>query len=369
MQYVTNLYIETKKAKIGILRCEYEKIDYNKYRSAVRKGIDILENELIEKYPELLEILLCDRTTGSNIFWATTNYEYLGDDYLYNAPILTHLITGKNGNLIMPRVHKDKNLQQIRSKEMAEIFTPSWVCNSQNNLIDKTWFGRENVFNTETISVHGLQIWETNKEKIQFPKGKTWKDYVNDTRLEIACGEAPYIASRYDTTTDQYIPIEKRIGIIDRKLRVINENVDAPEEWILSAQSAYKNTYAYEWQGDNLFLARESMLISFIENFLFKFGQEPYQESILTIAKIISWNVWQMDGLKGVVPNSCQIKTEEKYDLFGNSEKEYSRCKGCESENIFNHNGKYCIIMDWDAKNSSTGEMGNPIKFINLLKN
>lgn len=334
----------------------------------MRTGIDILENEIIEKYPGLMDILLSDRTTKGNIFWATTNYEYLGDDFLYHAPILTNLITGENGDLLMPRVHKDKVLQHIRSKEMAEIFTPSWVCNSQNNLIDKAWFGREGVFNKELISVHGLQIWEVNQAKIQFPKGKTWKDYVSDTRLEIACGEAPYITSRYDTTTDQFIPIEKRIGLLDRKMRVINENVNSPDEWMLAAQSAYKNTYAYEWQGDSLFLARESMLITFIENYTHKFNQEPPLESILTIAEIISWNVWQMDGLKGVVPNSCQIKMEEKYDLFGNSDKEYIKCKGCESENIFNHNGTYCLIMDWEAKNPSSNEIGTPIKFINLLK-
>lgn len=334
----------------------------------MKTGIDILENELIDKSSELIEALLRDRTTGKNIFWATSNYEHLGDDYLYNAPILSHSITGENGNLILPRVHKNKTLQHTRSKEMAEIFTPSWVCNSQNNLIDKAWFGRDNVFNTEVISVHGLQMWEVNLDKIKFPKGKTWKDYVSDTRLEIACGEAPYITSRYDTTTDQFIPIEKRIGLLDRKLRVIKENTDTPEEWLLATQSAYKNTYAYEWQGDSLFLARESMLISFIENYSHKFGQEPPLESILTIAEIISWNVWQMDGLKGVVPNSCQIKVEEKRDLFGNSEKECIKCKGCESENIFNHNGIYCLIMDWKAKDPYSHGMGTPTKFINLLK-
>ena len=56
---------------------------------------------------------------------------------------------------------------------------------------------------------------------------------------------------------------EKKPGT--RKLRIINENVDEPNEWLEATKSAYKNTYAYEWQGDSLFLARESMLISFID--------------------------------------------------------------------------------------------------------
>ena len=29
------------------------------------------------------------------------------------------------------------------------MFTPSWVCNAQNNLIDDAWFGRKGVFNEE----------------------------------------------------------------------------------------------------------------------------------------------------------------------------------------------------------------------------
>jgi hypothetical protein len=52
----------------------------------------------------------------------------------------------------MPRVHKDKLLQLSRSKEMAEVFTPSWICNAQNNLVDNSWFGRDNVFNTEILA-------------------------------------------------------------------------------------------------------------------------------------------------------------------------------------------------------------------------
>jgi hypothetical protein len=99
----------------------------------------------------------------------------------------------------MPRVHKDKILQLSRSKEMAEVFTPSWICNAQNNLVDNSWFGKRCIFNKEILLKNGTKSWETTKEKIVFPKGKTWQDYVRDTRLEISCGEAPYLVSRYDT--------------------------------------------------------------------------------------------------------------------------------------------------------------------------
>jgi len=328
----------------------------------LRTQIDILENEILEKYPEVLDILLQDQTTQNNIIWATSNYEYLGEYYSESKPINSEHITGINGNVIMPRVQKDEMLQQSRVKNMAEVFTPSWICNDQNNLIDNAWFERKNVFNKE---ISGEKKWKTNREKIEFSENKTWKDYINDKRLEIACGEAPYITSRYDTTTGKFIEIESRIGLLDRKLRVVNENVHDSDEWLEASKSAYKNTYAYEWQGDSLLLARESMIITFIENYKHKFEKEPLLKSIQDIANIISWNVWQMDGLKGVVPFSCnEIKTKS-VNLFGEEETDNSFCKGCLNNNMFEHNGIYCLIMDWSNKDLK----GKKLRFIDLIEN
>lgn len=325
----------------------------------MRAGIDILENEIIEQYPDVFDLLLRDQTTNNNIFWATDNYSHIGNSYRFDSEISPELITGDFGSIIMPRVHKDKILQLSRSKKMAEVFTPSWICNAQNNLIDNAWFNVENVFNKEVVFENGLKSWITTKNKIVFPKGKKWTDYIKDTRLEISCGEAPYIVSRYDTTTGEFIPIENRIGLLDRKLRIINENVDTVEEWLEAASIAYKNTYAYEWQGDSLLLAREAILITFIENYNFKFNSEPPLEAIKEVAYIISWNVWQMDGLKGVIPNSCKDETIEIPDFF-ETRTEIKKCKGCETQNIKSHNGVYCNIMDWDIE--------KPIKFISLLE-
>jgi hypothetical protein len=268
----------------------------------------------------------------------------------------------------MPRVKKDKDLQQSRVRDMAEVFTPSWICNAQNNLIDNAWFERENIFNTEVDLPNGSKTWEVNQEKISFPEGKTWKHYVRDTRLEMACGEAPYITSRYDTTTGEFIPVEKRIGLLDRKLRVINENIEDSGEWLEAAQTAYKNTYAFEWQGDSLLLAREAMLITFIENYTLKFGKEPLLKSIQYIAYIISWNFWQMDGLKMVIPNSCDAKTTETQTLFGDIQKVTKECEGCAKDIIRKHNGIYCLIKDWNNKDLETGKKGRKIKFIDLIK-
>ena len=317
---------------------------------------DVSENDLRERYPEVLEVLLRDHTTGKNIFWATDNYAELGNGFSYHDEIKPACITGQYGKVIRPRVQKDKELQTARIRSMAEVFTPSWVCNTQINLVDNAWFGYDWAFNEEINTPDGRHTWKVNSNPVKFLEGKTWMDYVKATRLEITCGEAPYITSRYDTTTGEFIPVEKRIGMLDRKLRVINENVHSLNEWLEAILIAYKNIYAFEWQGDSLLLARESILYSFIENYVFKFHSRPKYEDVLKIAEIVSWNIWQMDGLKFVIPGSC-VKTEHT-DLLG--EVTVEECPGCKKRNYFTHNGTYCLIMDW--------EEGKVIRFVELLK-
>ncbi len=334
---------------------------------------DILENSILQASPDLLATLLKDHTTSRsdavcNIFWATSDYEHLGKGYGYHDPILPELITGDKGNVIMPRVLKHKDTQSARVRDMAEVFTPAWVCNAQNNLIDEAWFGRKGVFNTEYTSEDGTHSWITNPERIAFPEGKRWEDYVQDTRLEITCGEAPYIVSRHDATTGAVLPLADRIGLLDRKLRVVSENTETSGEWLEAAQEAYKSLYAYEWQGDSLLIARESMLVSFIEYYRAKFGKDPLVKSVNYIAYIISWNVWQMDGLKGVVPETCHDKVETYTDLFGETLQTVTACEGCRTDNMLRHNGIYCLIKDWRAKDPQTGRRGKRIRFIDLLK-
>ncbi|MGZ5208663.1 MAG: hypothetical protein ACXWB0_06565, partial [Sulfuricurvum sp.] len=94
----------------------------------MQKEVDIVEDDILKKYPKVLEILLYDQTTKQNIFWATDNYQHLGDDYHFSSQITIQLITGQNSKVIMPRVLKNKELQKTRSKEMAEVYTPSWIC-------------------------------------------------------------------------------------------------------------------------------------------------------------------------------------------------------------------------------------------------
>ena len=122
---------------------------------------DILENCILSADPELLYILLVDRTTGRNNIWATNDYSQNVDGFYYNDEITSGKITGDNWTLIMPRVLKEKQLQQARVREKSEVFTPSWICNAQNNLVDNAWFGREK-FSIKRLSrrgfIHGLLL-------------------------------------------------------------------------------------------------------------------------------------------------------------------------------------------------------------------
>lgn len=331
----------------------------------MRRSVDISENELLRQSEELLAELLRDHTTGGNIFWATEDYTSLGESYGYYAPITIPCITGEHGSVIQPRVLKSRSEQINRTKDKAEVFTPSWVCNAQNNLIDEAWFGRKDVFNHEHPET---KTWTATTEPITFPEDKTWKDYVRSTRMEITCGEAPYLVSRYDMTTGEFIPLPQRIGMLDRKLRVISENTTTSGEWLRMAQVAYKNIYAYEWQGDNLLLAREALLITFIEYYTEKFGEKPQERSIKYIAYIIAWNVFQMDGLKGVVPNSCKHNENViEQNLFEEVETTII-CPGCQNETFKGHNGTHCLIREWGCKDPKTGKNNRKIRFVDLIK-
>lgn len=279
-------------------------------------------NDLLAWPSQVLDTLLHDHTTHKNIFWATHDYESLGPDYGFHSPILPHLLRGEGGRVVRPRVFKSKEQQSDRSKEMAEVFTPSWICQAQNNLIEEAWVN------------HSSHDGEVGRG--------LWQDYVRRTVLEITCGEAPYLTSRYDTTTGETIPLDKRIGLLDRKLRQVSEHTESRDNWFEWAQIAYRNTYGYEWQGDNLFLARQNLLLSFVEYYEAQFAEMPSEESISKIADIIAWNLWQMDGLTGGLPDH-EVREKKEPSFFLPS-----------PENC------YCRIYDWEEKKET--------RFIDLIK-
>lgn len=311
-------------------------------------SIDLLEDDVVQYEKKLLDILLIDRTSRKNIIWATDDYCNLGERFGKTNEILPNQITEKYSMLIQPRSSKSKNEQIMRTKDKAEVFTPCWVCNKQNNMVDEQWFGRKSIFNIETNF-----SWIINEDKIIFDEDGqyTWMKYVDNKRLEITCGEAPYLVSRYDTVTGESIPIERRIGLLDRKLRVVNENTSNEEEWLKWTFRAFQSVYGYEFQGDNLLLARENLLRTFTDYYQNRFCSFPSRENVEAIAKIISWNIWQMDGIKLVIPYSCHTDIIEQYSLFGVETTEQP-CLGCKEGKIHKHNGTYCKVMDWIENNS-----------------
>ena len=324
-------------------------------------GIDIQETVIRDWGHDILDNLLKDRTTGENIIWATNDYLSRGEGYSFYDKMTSDLICRDNCRIVQPRISKSFEEQKKRINEKAEVFTPSWICNSQNNLIDKVWFQTSiDVFNRE-VEKDGVHSWEMTNSLPPYPTGKNWKTYISENRLEMACGEAPYLCSRYDTTTGEVIPVERRIGLLDRKFIIINNNTpditsdmdkkqrkNVHKQWRRAAYKALQSIYGFEWQGDNLLLARESLLITFIEYYQAKWKtlKLPDKECLRKAAEIISWNIWQMDGITYGIPG--YTPTEDPYGLqFAVPPRE-----------------KYCRVKEWKGQEPL---QGNEIIFLKLL--
>ena len=302
----------------------------------------------ISSYPvaNVLDILLQDKSTKKNIIWATDTYEELGEGFIDKVQMnMDYLLLCTD--LIRPRIQKTQDEQAQRTRKKAEVFTPAWLCNKMNNHCDEEWFGRKNVFNTENDD----HTYTVTEGKIKFPKGKKWQHYVDCRRLEITCGEAPYLVSRYDVSTGELIvPPIKRIGILDRKLRIVNENTDTYDEWLIWTLRAFEASYGYEYQGDNLLIARSNLLMSFADYFEERWERQPDNKLLRQTANIIAKNIWQMDGLKGTVPLGKPYEEYNQlyfFDVFGT-----------EDEHTPENEAVPCKIYDWRSKVS--------LKFIDL---
>ena len=273
----------------------------------------------------VLDTLLKDRSTGKNIIWATdppgelqtVMYEPVTD----RSQITTQQLGLTHYEVVLPRMMKQTDTQQQRTRKKGEVFSPAWVCNKMNNALDADWFrglGAEESAGQFTVELP--QGWQTVETPVQFPacggRAPAWVQYVQSCRLEVTCGEAPFLVSRYDAATGEMIPVARRIGILDRKLRVVSENAATEEEWRKYATHAVQSTYGYEYQGDNLLLARVNLLLTYAEHLQARWQCKPAKEELQPIANIISWNLWQMDGLHLSVPGGKPQPETEQLDLF-----------------------------------------------------
>lgn len=347
--------------------------------SDIRDKVDILEDQIPR---EFLEMLLVDHTTGKNILWATD----IGGHKEHDSIRIEDII-GDNGLVLRPRVRKSDEEKRLRTKKRAEVFTPSWVCNEQLNAADCLWFfdsaapSSGSPFNCPSMGRRWKVTDDDILRKTFEETGKSWKQYVLDDRIEMCCGEGPYLTSRYDVVTERVIPMKERIGMLDRKLRVVNafvgiDNGATKREWAEWMVKGYQHTFGFEWQGDNLLLTREALLYTFIDHLkAYNIGRAVQQggkrKSLLsemekmdfdgldledyvyikTICHIISWNFWQMDGLTACTPYKqpskdmkalvAAINKPLKNALFSN-------------ESTIEIPPEYCKLMDWDENQVTT---------------
>jgi len=271
----------------------------------------------------LLDLILEDKTTKRNIMWATDAYAERGELFERNAEITPGLVTGDNAGLIKTRARKAFEQQSERTKKRAEVFTPLWVVRKMNDYADETWFNRRDGINKLDKNGH-----------IAFTSKHRWQYYVENRRMELTCGEAPFLVTRYDAESGEMLPLSERTGILDRKLRAVNENAEGPDEWLEWTYKALQSTYGYEFQGDNLFIARINLLMTFEENMEAVWHRKPTLSHYKRAINIIAWNIWQMDGLNDRVPYSL---VEEQFSLFEDDAKERR---------------PYCRINNWRQQRS-----------------
>ena len=306
-------------------------------RSSERSGalvINIQDDILRLHAMGLLDRLLADKVTHGNILWATDAYAQLGEWYSPGNEIRPQRITGDNSDLIKTRASRAMEQRTERTRQHAEVFTPLWVVKKMNDFADEQWFGRKD----------GIYKY-TDEGRIYFSTKKHWKLYVDARRLEITCGEAPFLATRYDVETGEAIPVEDRIGLLDRKLRAVSENTQDAEEWKRWALRAVQAIYGYELQGDNLLIARVNMLCTVEEHLFHRWRQKVDKAWLEKLCNVIAWNLWQMDGIHGCVPVP-PAPTEEQLSLFPPMP---------EQTNLFGEIEKHdipCRLYDWRGDRS-----------------
>ena len=304
--------------------------------------INIQDDILILHNRGILKRLLEDKTTKKNIMWATDAYNDFGAQYYRNEEIKPELITGRNSDIIKTRARKELEKQFERTRQRAEVFTPLWICKRMNDDAEGFWL-EDNITAPEACEKSDFMELVLNDDKL-------FKKYIDSKGLEITCGEAPYLVSRYDVSTGEMITVGKRIGILDRKLQAVGSYAKNEEEWFKWVIRAYQATFGYEFQGDNVLIARVNLLMSLDEYMEDRWGRRPTDKEYEKIANIVAWNIWQMDGLSYTIPFSKAEEHVVQLDIFGLLQDE-DETELQEEETVSIQ--PYCRIYDWHNKKKS----------------
>ena len=110
---------------------------------------------------------------------------------------------------------------------------------------------------------------------------KALEIFIKKRVLEITCGEAPFLTTRYDPVTGEEYNVYE-------------------EGYVECATEALKAGYGYEMQYDSLFLARRNILMTTIEHFVDRFGREPDYEQVSKWATIVSYNFYSTKDKESV---------------------------------------------------------------------
>lgn len=155
---------------------------------------------------------------------------------------------------------------------------------------------------------------------------QNWREYVDETKLEAACGEAPFVVERFDES-GMIIPLSERAGFLDRKLDVVGEYCSNQMLWLVWAKAALCASYGYDIRGDMVIRARRNVLLSFLEHWNEKFPGEVINleenvsekdlRTLKEIAEVVTWNIFQMDGRNNRALNGDKVKIMDwkKYEL------------------------------------------------------
>lgn len=221
--------------------------------------------EAIVLIPRALGVLTLDRTTGHHLLRAPGEELKIRD-----------IIGDEPARPLRPRYLKAAEEQSERTHRHGEVFTPHHIVTEMVDMME-----REN------------------------PEPDLWR-YVKRTWLEVCCGEGAFLTTRYHQDTGEFIPLEARTGILDRKLariRAARDDYEGPALRKLSFR-ALQSVYGYEYQGDSLLIARLNLLLSFNDHWRECFHDDLGVNRLDDALYVISCNLFQMDGLHNVVPGT-----------------------------------------------------------------
>lgn len=248
------------------------------------------------------------------------NYTYLG----HLVQLRTRTVSYKNHKVI-----KNGEEDMIVVKNTHEAIVSQELWDRVREMEQSVSQGKRNS-SGYVANLSGLIYCQDCGNKVRL----AWNNTTNGSKKK----PRKYIVSRYDASTGELIPIERRIGILDRKLRVVNENAADEEEWLEWAFRAFQSVYGYEYQGDNLLIARTNLLYTLADYIEAMWHRQAARKELEKFLNVICWNFWQMDGLKDTPPYGIPGDEIVQLSMFGDSKS---------VDEVV-----YCKIYDWRADTS-----------------